>query len=719
MQCQRNLRSRYYWLFSFCIVVTNQASLWSQDIDVLSRLVPDALHWDRVNEAQFARFAMSDAGELSDASRQALQRFIDEHDTALVLTDTDGFDASFGCKRYQPAHQLANRLLASSLDSTQLADLLRQSDALMQAGQTKAARAILYRLDNRLQCDLDLQPAKLFRPLNASQQRQQPWYLALQNFQDLDDANWDKLASSIKDAWTKSPPFKQAITEVQLGQLFLRLIYCSILDRDTGRATLEAKLVNRIFGERQVMANPFNLKSDNSLDGNAQTIAQTTQTWLQQLAALEENRKSAASSDSKWTLARYSKAYATLSLETNLQNSDSNPSATSGFIKAAFYQLTQPKKMLCVVQNPNGIFALDLQSAQGWPSGSALNLLLGYIGQPTKRSTVASDEYSISDDLLFVPIGGSQTLSSFGTNDNLSTRMLGLDLKRDASILPDYPLETIDNSPIIEASVSIDSKLIILTSDEIQGGKFSLQRIDQRTGKEIWKSAAFGIANRQTTNASAFNATLAIEQDRIFVATGKSCIAAVDLVSGDIIFETTYAAIAQTKVAYRLAKNNAPQSRLLPYGDLLICAPADCSRIFALGRYSGNLQWVTAADTSLRSNHLLGFSENSLICIGERLQWYSCPDGRLLAAVELPKPASFSYGDAALFAGQIIWSNANGLFQYPASQPNPINSYQRLAIQDLQRWPVIPSGPFAFAINDQFLALATSDDLTVFVCEED
>jgi hypothetical protein len=72
---------------------------------------------------------------------------------------------------------------------------------------------------------------------------------------------------------------------------------------------------------------------------------------------------------------------------------------------------------------------------------------------------------------------------------------------------------------------------------------------------------------------------------------------------------------------------------VLVSGPLVYAAPADCDRVFAARRDTGQLVWATPAGEALDAGDFLGSTAEYLILSGHRLYWIDRVDGQILATV--------------------------------------------------------------------------------------
>jgi outer membrane protein assembly factor BamB len=136
---------------------------------------------------------------------------------------------------------------------------------------------------------------------------------------------------------------------------------------------------------------------------------------------------------------------------------------------------------------------------------------------------------------------------------------------------------------------------------------------------------------------------------------------------------------------------------VLAYHDMLVVAPADSDRLFALDAFSGQVLWCQPAGIGSDIVHLLGISGETLVASGENLYWIDVRSGRLRAqfppiAQRLPvaaRPSPRGYGRGLIAGKRILWPTHEALYLFelepagragaeeavPAGQPRPWSWY--------------------------------------------
>jgi outer membrane protein assembly factor BamB len=159
----------------------------------------------------------------------------------------------------------------------------------------------------------------------------------------------------------------------------------------------------------------------------------------------------------------------------------------------------------------------------------------------------------------------------------------------------------------------------------------------------------------------------------------------------------------------------------LPAGDLVICAPADCNRLFALDRTTGRFAWSTEPGVAADVVHLLGTSGQWLIASGDRLYWIDANTGRLLtqfppgslgaAAQSAASPRGLGRG--VLAGDRVRFPTRESIFVFDQRPAQTDFGWQPKLIREI---PLTPRGLTGgnLTIADGVLLIATGDRLVAF-----
>src|SRR5207247_6543100 len=117
--------------------------------------------------------------------------------------------------------------------------------------------------------------------------------------------------------------------------------------------------------------------------------------------------------------------------------------------------------------------------------------------------------------------------------------------------------------------------------------------------------------------------------DRLYVNTSAGAVVAIRTDNGQLLWLVKYPRSA--------ARSGNPDQRehhlfrdltpCLAWKDLLIVAPADCDRIFALYSATGQVAWALAPGAADDAIHLLGVADDTLLASGNSLYWIDAYQG--------------------------------------------------------------------------------------------
>jgi len=108
----------------------------------------------------------------------------------------------------------------------------------------------------------------------------------------------------------------------------------------------------------------------------------------------------------------------------------------------------------------------------------------------------------------------------------------------------------------------------------------------------------------------------------------------------------------------------------IAYKDLVVCAPSDSNRLFALDAFAGQLLWSSEEASDIV--HLLGVGQDYLLASGERLYWFQIHDGQLRGqfpepyrdAVRHARPQLRGYGRGILANDLVYWPTRDAIYVF-------------------------------------------------------
>ena len=327
------------------------------------------------------------------------------------------------------------------------------------------------------------------------------------------------------------------------------------------------------------------------------------------------------------------------------------------------------------------IRAFDLRSGEPWPdtrSGKPLfdshlspsaYLPLGYPLLGTPRGTL-----SIDNGQLFARMGEPVTgwaNRRRALDGGSVSYIVGLDLKRQGSMLPGFPLHlspaNFDNAEFDGPPILFGDLLIapVVERDNV-GLRRSVVAFYRDTGAFAWKSQV--LASGQPAGGERANLIshqlLSSAGGRLFYNTNLGSIACLDPTNGKLVWLTQYRRAEQSSDFPRPDRfRYRDLTPCLVHKGLVYCVPQDCPEVFALDVTQGGLVWSTDGEQVAEAIHLLGVSEEHLVVSGDRLTWLDRRTGRVAARYPggstsailnaLPNPRGLGRG--VISEGQVYW----------------------------------------------------------------
>ena len=170
---------------------------------------------------------------------------------------------------------------------------------------------------------------------------------------------------------------------------------------------------------------------------------------------------------------------------------------------------------------------------------------------------------------------------------------------------------------------------------------------DVRSGERLWRTL---IVSAETPGNGQWRETthnlLTLSEGVLYFNTNMGAIAAVESSDGAVRWITSY-----PRAAFRPADLDRTDRHFLRdlnpclvQDGLVVAAPGDCDRLFALDQSNGQLMWTAPAETAVDANNLLAAVNGRLIASGDSLYWFDLHRGRLLC--QFPPPAKRADGHA-------------------------------------------------------------------------
>ena len=359
---------------------------------------------------------------------------------------------------------------------------------------------------------------------------------------------------------------------------------------------------------------------------------------------------------------------------------------------------------------------------------------------------VARYTVTVQGHKLFARIGSPVTGPSARRLEKQTLKdqgwIMGLDLRTQGKPLDGFPLQPESASWSFEGTPVADESHLYVAMRRIEQGRcqmhiacFDLPTTPlgvpagddenfRNTGRLKWRTKlCSGTTPGGGDMDEVSHVLLSLDSGMLFCDTNLGAVAAVSADDGRIAWVVKY-----PRAAFHSGDPDKNEGHFfrdlnpcLVAGDLIVVAPSDCERIFALRRGTGALAWTTAPGVAADAMHLLGCRGNSLICSGDYLYWIDLRNGAV--QVQYPAPATEGpmfaspnprgFGRGILAGDHVYWPTRENILVFHQSSRKIDGGY---APQGIKEIPLFPRGAVGgnLVIAEGKLFLATGDKLMTF-----
>jgi outer membrane protein assembly factor BamB/predicted negative regulator of RcsB-dependent stress response len=359
---------------------------------------------------------------------------------------------------------------------------------------------------------------------------------------------------------------------------------------------------------------------------------------------------------------------------------------------------------------------------------------------------VARYTASVSANKLFVRMGSPVTMPSARRAALWLAKdqgfLLGLDLSTEGRPLEGFPIRPPSNEWTFEGTPLVSGGELYVAMRRVEGARsqlylaaFELQTtpagqaddLDENSrpaGRLKWRTricSSTTLGGGETDQLTYLLVTL--DGNRLYLNTSAGAVAAVNADDGRVLWLIKY-----PRASARSDNPDRPQHHwfrdltpCLAWKDLVIVAPADCERIFALQAVTGQLAWTLAPGAADDAIHLLGAVDDTLVVSGDSLYWIDLASGRLMAqfprgpvgGAEQAAPSPRGFGRGTIAGRHIWWPTRESIYVFD-SQPIATDfGWQPRIIREI---PLVPRGVTGgnLVLADGVLLIATGDKLIAF-----
>jgi hypothetical protein len=304
---------------------------------------------------------------------------------------------------------------------------------------------------------------------------------------------------------------------------------------------------------------------------------------------------------------------------------------------------------------------------------SAIELLTNQqVGVP--RFTLSAADRLIAAALPTPTVPGKR--SATVRHDEMS-RIVAVDLvtrKLVVDVLADDATMIFEGTPVIDRGRAY---VVVRKQAEILP-QILVACYDVASGRQLWqRPLCTGQSLSEGKRVEFGNSLLTLAHDTLYCNTNLGAIAALSTDDGEIRWLTKYprASFPSQKPERTDRHFFRDLNPCLLHQGQVICAPADCERMFSLDATSGQLVWTLPPSDAADAVHLLGVANGQLLASGDYLYWINVVTGQVVtqfpAAVPigpgLALPSPHGWGRGLLAGDNVLWPTQTALHVFTQS----------------------------------------------------
>jgi outer membrane protein assembly factor BamB len=386
------------------------------------------------------------------------------------------------------------------------------------------------------------------------------------------------------------------------------------------------------------------------------------------------------------------------------------------------------------VADEQRIRAFELATGRPWPDG--VSGVLFETGFPRGRPRPGTPDpwgapqytLTLAAGCLYARVGSPLTTvraDRAGQFRENAAVLVGLDVARgQGRMLRGFPLRTMGSDWAFEgAPVVRDGRLYVALRKSGVRVESHVACYDAQTAQPLWQTYIGSAEPPGLGNADEIsNGLLTLVDDTLFFNTNLGVVAALQTDSGRIQWATAYPRAFRNAIRYRESWHGNARPCHYHQG-LVIAAPEDSDRVFALDAADGRVLWQTDRGEEFRAHvptDILGVAGDCLLVASDRLAWFDVFSGRLkavfpethAASPTSPAPSPCGAGRGILAGDEILWPTSVGIIYLrqsldPESRPATSRQVVRFAPTDLAGNLIATDGVLLMA-TDVALSAMTS-----------
>ncbi len=322
------------------------------------------------------------------------------------------------------------------------------------------------------------------------------------------------------------------------------------------------------------------------------------------------------------------------------------------------------------------------------------------------------------------PVAGGRGALDF--DEEPVSWIVALNVEAEGRLLDGFPLEPPGTDWGFEGTPVVDSqRMYVALRRQTENRADSAVAAYDLSGRLLWMRS---LVSAQNTGRSGWMDVpynlLTLYQGTLYFNSNLGVIAALETSSGKIHWLVRYPRrLIQPQsinnAGWHLARGLTPA---LVYHDVVVVAPADSDRIFALDAFSGQLLWSLPSGVAADVVHLLGVKDEMLIASGDYLYWIDVRTGELCGRFPEPfsqlpetaRPSPRGYGRGLIAGEHVLWPTREALYLFAVHPPDRSPWNMPLPLQQPRPWEwygvqpghLIPAGDVLLVVGaDEMAAL--------------
>jgi len=264
---------------------------------------------------------------------------------------------------------------------------------------------------------------------------------------------------------------------------------------------------------------------------------------------------------------------------------------------------------------------------------------------------------------------------------------------------------------------------VVLRQRDAVHAKAHVAAYDARTGRRLWRRMVCGSETPVDRPVELTHTLLTLRQGTLYLNTNLGAVAALRVEDGGLVWLSEY-----PRADFRGEHPDRNTQHFfrdlnpcLLHEDLVIAAPSDSDRLFALDANTGRLLWSTFPEQASGVIHLLGVGGDTLLASGDCLYWFDVHTGQLRAQIPGPRkvtpgharPDPRGNGRGLLTHHEVYWPTQDAIMVFEQTPRRSSRGWEPVLLRNIDLTTRGATGG-NLVLADGALLIAAGDRLTSF-----